>query len=137
MLWQVAKARSFRALAAAREGNEKVAAKSKQVPQWLLRTMGVGKPGSGRKPGKLPTALTGVVEDILLRQLEMGSEVTVPAVVKLIESSIEVWNTAVELLQTEQAKLEGANPPDIAKVHVAASPNAIIKQAKHFLIEEV
>ena len=63
----------------------------------------------------------------------MGSEVTVPAVVKLIESSIEVWNTEVEQLQAEQAKLEGANPPDIAKVHVAASPNAIRKQAEHFL----
>ena len=63
----------------------------------------------------------------------MGSEVTVPAVVKLIESSIEVWNMEVEQLQAGQAKLEGANPPDIAKVHVAASPNAIRKQAEHFL----
>ena len=115
------------------ESNEKLASKSKQVPQWLLRTMGLGKPGSGRPAGKLPTALLGVVEDILLRQLEMGSEVTVPAVVKLIESSIEVWNTEVEQLQAEQAKLQGANPPDIAKVHVAASPNAIRKQAEHFL----
>ena len=64
--------------------------------------------GSGRKPGKLPLPVMEVAEGILLKQLELGAEITVPAVAQLLGSAVEVWNEEVGHLQKQRAEAEAA-----------------------------
>ena len=141
----------------------KMAGRKRQTPRWLLRQMEVAREGSGRKPGKLPLPVMEVAEGILLKQLELGAEITVPAVAQLLGSAVEVWNEEVGHLQKQRAEAEAAleqrrqelveeaaskerleevlgeltaalpATPEICKAAISRSSNSLYKHAEKFL----
>ena len=136
----------------------KVAASSKQEPRWLLAAMNSSRPGSGRRSGKLPEEVLRIAEEVLLQQLELGSEVTVPAVCNLLGVCIDIWNEEVSKLQKAQddaalqleatraelleqgvseeelpAQRERPSVPALCNITVSKTPNALRKQADGFL----
>ena len=52
--------------------------------------------GSGRKQGTLPPALLQTAEEVVLQQLALGAELTVPAITQLLGTCIDVWNEEVQ-----------------------------------------
>ena len=109
----------------------KLAATKKQVPQWVLRSMGVEQPGSGREPGKLPPALLSVAEEVLLRQLEVGNEITVPAVTNLLHSCIEVWNAEVEAMARNIAEGKAAAAASARRPKSQAKRSRMTRTSTH------
>ncbi|CAE7236981.1 unnamed protein product [Symbiodinium sp. CCMP2592] len=87
----------------------------KQVPQWVLRSMGVATPGSGRRAGKLPEDFLKVAEGIILQQLEYGTEITVPAVVTLLQTCIDVWNEQVDALTKDVSEARTRQQKDLER----------------------
>ena len=58
--------------------------------------------GSGRKQGTLPPALLQTAEEVVLQQLALGAELTVPAITQLLGTCIDVWNEEVQQQNKEK-----------------------------------
>ena len=116
--------------------------------------------GSGRKQGTLPAALLKTAEELVLQQLGLGAELTVPAITQLRGTCVDVWNEevqkhnkGVEAAEHEMAgnldqlKAQGASEEELAEmqqnlqaglpklkvVDISKSWNAVRKHASHFL----
>ena len=112
------------------------AKKARQLPRWVLASVQCGDKGSGRSPGKLPERVLRIAEDVLLQQLQLGAEITVPAVANLLGTCIEVWNEEVGKLQAANAASQDAasrTEHALCTLSLSKTPASLYKHAGKFL----